>query len=257
MPIDLNLERALKALVDEGTKYPGTRGTYIADFALYAFVTDVREHASAVNILASSPVPRAAFANARAALESAVDSAFLVNDEADYLYRGAQARVSELFEIDGIEKRTVPLDSVPINASQRASPEDAIIADAKAWDVDAPGKGDLLRRAWESFTKFPGAHRMHWSLLSKEQVYERVFHDEEAKQLGGMASVIHALLSSATHPRMRVGSRDIEFTEEGGVVLGTRKSDSDMARKVAAFSCILATSSLQRRRTFAALPSRK
>lgn len=65
--------------------------------------TDVREHAVAVQLVAASAVPRAAFANARAALESSVDAAFLVRDEAQYAFRGAQARVAELFESEAVE----------------------------------------------------------------------------------------------------------------------------------------------------------
>jgi hypothetical protein len=248
---DLNLKDALPALVKEGTKYPGKLETFLPDFALYGFVTDVREHATAVDILADSKVPRASFANARAALESAVDSALLVSDEKQYLYRGAQARIAELFEIHELEKRAAPLDPpLPADAPARMHREDVVIADAKAWDEQAPGKGDLLKRAWEAFTKVPGAVRMHWSLLPKEQIYGIVFGGEEAKLLGGMADVIHALLSMASHPRMRVGSRDVEFAEDGGILLGTRETDPDMARKIAALACIIATSSLQRRRTF-------
>lgn len=249
---EMNLKDAIAGLVKEGTKYPGKRETFLPDFALYAFATDVREHALAVDILSSSDVPRASFANARAALESALDAAFLVSDESQYMYRGAQARVSELFENEAIEQRTAPLE-VPMRVTAPAPmrAEDAVIADAKAWDEQAPGKGDLLRRAWEAFTKDRGAVRKHWSLMAKEQVYQIVFADHDgAALLGGMAEVILALLATASHPRMRVGSRDVEYTEEGGILFGTRKTDPDMARKVAALACMSATQSLQRRRGF-------
>jgi len=252
MPIPA-LRDALAALIKEGTKYPGKRATFLADFALYAFVTDVREHARAVELLSVTDVSRASFANARAALESAVDAAFLVSNEREYLYRGAQARVAELYEIHELESRASPLDpQSPQVPAPRTHPEDAVIADAKSWDEDGPGLGNHLRRAWETFTKDLGAVRKHWSLLSKEQVFEAVFSGDEAKVLAGMTDVIHALLSMASHPRMRVGSRDIEFTDQGGILFGTRGTDGDMAGNVAALACVIATSSLQKRRTFQA-----
>jgi hypothetical protein len=250
-PLPLELTDSLATLVKEGTKYPGKRESFVADFALYAFVTDVREHATAVEMLAASTVPRASFANARAGLESAVDAAFLVTDEREYLVRGAQARVAELFEIHDLEKRAQPLDPpLSTESPARVHPEDAIAADAAAWDEQSPGKGRLLRLAWERFTKDPGAVRKHWSLLSKEEVYQTVFPGAEAAALGGMAEVIHSLLSIASHPRMRVGSRDVVYSDDGGIILGTRKTDADMARKVAAMACMLAVAALQKRRTF-------
>lgn len=248
---ELDLRNAIDALVAEGTKYPGKRESFIADFALYAFATDVREHAMAVDLISLGEVPRASFANARAALESAVDAAFLVSDESQYLYRGAQARVAELFEIDELEKRAAPLDPpLPTKSPPRRHPEDAVVEDAKARDEQAPGKGDILRRAWEAFSKVRGAVRMHWSLLTKEELYQSVFAGNEAKLLGSMADVIHALLSMASHPRPRVGSRDIEYTDDGRILLGTRKTDPEMARKIAALACAIATLALQKRRGF-------
>jgi hypothetical protein len=247
---DLDLKLAIEELVAETTKYPGKRSTFLADFALYAFATDVREHAIAVETLSTGPVPRAAFANARAALESAVDASFLTKDESQYLLRGAQARVAEVFEVHEIEKRAAPLD-VPMGVDAPASmhPEDAIIADAKAWDAESPGKGDILRRAWETFTKDSGNHRKHWSLFPKEELYQHVFGGDD-KALGGMAEIIHALLSLASHPRMRAGSRDIEYTDDGGILLGTKKADPEMARQIAALACKLTTQALQHRRGF-------
>ena len=247
----MTLDDALSALEKEATKYPGNRESFVADFALYAFATDVREHALAVKQLAKGDVPRASFANARAALESAVDAAFLVNDESEYLFRGAQARVAELYEIHELENRTAPFDPpLPKKTPARMHPEEAIIADAKAWDDESPGKGNHLRRAWEKFSKDPGAVRKHWSLLPKEELYQTLFPGEEASELGGMAEIIHALLSMASHPRMRVGSRLVEYTDDGGVVLGTKATDPEMARSVAAVACMIAVSALQKRRGF-------
>lgn len=248
---ELDLKEAIAELVKEGTEYPGKRETFLADFALYAFVTDVREHAIAVDLISTSNVPRAAFANARAALESAVDAAFLTRDEDQYLLRGAQARVAELFEVHEIEKRAAPLKPpMSKEAPPRMHPEDAIVDDAGAWDQEAPGKGVLLRRAWETFTKDDGNLRRHWSLLSKEKLYTAVFGVDGEGTLGTMGEMIHALLSLASHPRMRVGSRDIEYKDDGGIVLGTKATDAEMARKIAALSCRLATKALQTRRSF-------
>ena len=204
-------------------------------------------------MISSGEAPRASFANARAALESAVDASLLTKDEKQYLMRGAQARVAELFEVHEIEKRAAPLKPpMSTDASPRVHPEDAIAEDAKAWDAEAPGKGDLLRRAWETFTKDSGNLRRHWSLMPKEQLYLEVFGADEDGALGGMGEVIHALLSLASHPRMRVGSREVEYNADGGIALGTRATDPEMARRIAALSCRIATQALQRRRAFTA-----
>lgn len=247
----LSLDEAIVELVKAGTSYPGRRETFLSDFALFAFVTDVREHAIAVATLTTGTVPRASFANARAALESAVDAAFLVRDEGAYLMRGAQARVAELFEVHEIENRAAPLKPpMSTDSPPRMHPEDAVVADAKAWDSEAPGRGDLLRRAWETFTKDSGNLRRHWSLLSKEALYAQVFGADGQGELGGMGEVIYALLSSASHPRMRVGSRDIEYTDDGRIILGTKATDAEMARTITALACRMATDALRRRRTF-------
>jgi hypothetical protein len=251
----VNLDESLRALEIEGSKYPGKRSSFIADFALYAFATDVREHAIAVQLLSKSPVPRSSFTNARASLESAIDAAFMVSDQQAYLYRGAQARVAELFEIDELENRTTGFDvPLPKKSPARMHPEEAIIADAKAWDEEFPGNGDYLRRAWECFSKDPGAVRKHWSLMTKDDLYKTVFPGAEASEVGGMTEIIHALLSMASHPRMRAGSRDVEYTDDGGILLSTRRTDGEMARNVAAVACTLAVSSLQKRRGFDLAP---
>lgn len=247
----LDLTAAIAALEQEATKYPGKRESFPADFALFGFATDVREHAKAVEALSTTVFPRAAFANARAAMESAVDCRFLVSEEKNYLFRGAQARVAELFEIEELEKRAAPLDPpIPPKSPPRMHPEDRIVEDAEAWDEISPGRGGLLRIAWERFTTDPGALRKHWSLLPKEEVYQTVFGGAQSEELGGMAEIIHALLSMASHPRMRVGSRNVEYTEEGGIILSTRPTDAEMARQITALACMISLSALQKRREF-------
>lgn len=248
---DLNLDANLAALEAEATHYPSTRATFLPDFVLYSFATDVREHATAVQLLTPSTVPRAAFANARAALESALDLAFLVADEKLFAYRGAQARVAELYESVEMERRAAPLNPpLPTGAPAPINAEDIIVADALTWDRDAPGEGDALRRAWDMFPKNSGSTRKHWSLLPKKEVIEKAFTGDDAKAVGAMTSVIHAILSTASHPRPRAGSRDIRQTEDGGFLLGTRASDPEMARQIAAFACALATQALKKRRKF-------
>jgi hypothetical protein len=155
-------------------------------------------------------------------------------------------------EADEIERRAQPLDPpLPSDAPARMHPEDVVVADAKAWDEHAPGRGDILRRAWEAFTKSSGSLRMHWSLLPKDRIFQDAFTGEEAAILGGMTKVIHALVSMSSHPRMRVGSRDVVFGDDGVIKIGTRTSDADMARKIAALACRITTESLRRRRAFA------
>jgi hypothetical protein len=151
-----------------------------------------------------------------------------------------------------LEDRAAPLKPpLPPDAPDRMHPEDVIAADARAWDEEVQGMGDILRRAWEAHTKDQGALRKHWSLLPKENVYSVVCWEPSSEGIGDMAQIIHALLSAASHPRMRVGSRELEFAEDGGILLGTRPSDANMACTISALACSLATSALTRRRSFA------
>lgn len=249
---DFDLQASIDALVTEATRYPGTKATFLPDFVLYGFATDVREHAIAVQILTTGAVPRASFANARAALESAIDASFLVAEEREYAYRGSQARVAELFESEALEKKTAPHKvSLPDGAPPPIDAEAIIIEDAREWDDLSPGAGDSLRRAWEARTKVTGAARMHWSLLSKEVLYSRVFGEDDEAELGRMTGVIHSMLSMASHPRPRVGTRQITYSEDGGVLLGTKAVDPIMAQQVAALACDLAANALRTRRQFA------
>lgn len=56
-------------------------------------------------IVAQAGVPRAAFVNARAAIESAFEASYLVADPAEYRARGARARVVEIFEQERLGRR--------------------------------------------------------------------------------------------------------------------------------------------------------
>jgi hypothetical protein len=251
-PAAPSLDDALSALAAVAKGYPTRPATLAPDFVLYGLAMDVWEHATAVEQLIASPVPRAALANSRAALEPSVDLAFLVADETQYLYRAAQCRLAELFETDDIERRAAPLNpAYAPGAPTRLDVETVVAQDAADWDKRAPGTGANLRAAWEAFTKDRGALRKHWSLLTKEQVYSTVLDTPgDSTPLGQMGAVIHAVLSLSTHPSPRVGMRNVAHLPDGSMLLTTKPGDAGYASGVAALACVVATEALKKRRSF-------
>lgn len=219
----------------------------LADVFLYSLCIDVLEHAETVMQVSQSKFARATSANARAALESAVDAAYLTKIASEYDLRAAQARVAELFEIEEIERRSPHI----AGQQDRLSPEEVIIADARSFDEQVPGSGRPLRGAWERFTKASGALRLHWSGLTKEDLFKEVFQaDSEAEPIGAMAGSLHAILSTSSHPRPRVGARELRQEADGTLTIYTRHEEPHFARDIAALSCLMASSSLARRVLF-------
>src|SRR2546425_1220448 len=92
----------LKAIM---TRYRGAKSHWVSDLIFYNFAMDVREQSEAILALSGTVGRRAAYANARAALESARDLAFLTTDESQYDFRGARARAFEVFENAELERR--------------------------------------------------------------------------------------------------------------------------------------------------------
>lgn len=55
---DLDLTAALAQLELAATDFPSTPATFLPDFVLFSYITDVREHARAVALISNSPAPR-------------------------------------------------------------------------------------------------------------------------------------------------------------------------------------------------------
>jgi hypothetical protein len=246
---NLDLAIALPALREHTEAMPLAPGHLLADVVLYSLCIDVLEHAEVVAKVASESFARAGSVNARAALESAVDANYLTASRAEYDLRAAQARVMELYEIEEIEKRSPPVPGV--DSTDRLSAEEIIIADARSFDEQVAGSGKPLRGAWERFTKTSGAHRLHWSGLTKEDLFNQVFQaagDDEP--VGAMAGSLHAILSTSSHPHPRVGARELRWEPDGMLAIFTRHEEPMFGRSIAALSCMMASSALARRVLF-------
>ena len=243
----LDVDAALSDLRRHTESMPLAPAHLLADVLLYSLCIDVLEHAETVMQVSQTKFARATSANARAALESAIDAAYLTKSGFDYDVKAAQARVAELFEIEEIEKRSPRVAGQP----DRLSPEDVVIAEARSFDDWVPGSGKPLRGAWERFTKLSGAHRAHWSGLTKEDLFNQVFQsDGETEPVGAMAGSLHAILSTSSHPRPRVGAREIQQESDGTLVILTKHEEPVFARNIAALACLMASSSLARRVLF-------
>lgn len=219
----------------------------LADIVLYSLCIDVLEHAETVMQVSQTKCARAASANVRAALESAVDAAYLTKIASEYDVRAARARVAELFVVAEIERRSPRLEG----QADQQSPEEVVIAGARWLDQQVPGSGKPLRGAWERFAKAPGAVRVHWSGLTKTDLYNQVCQaDGETESVGAMAGSLHEILSTSFRPRPRVGARELRHAADGTLRIYTRHEEPNFVRNIAALSCLMASSSSARRVRF-------
>lgn len=224
----------------------------VSDMVLYSISLDVLEQIMAVEILRASPVPRSAYANARSALEAAVDIVYLTLRPTDYDLRACQARSAELLELEELAKRRERADAAldelpPLPDALHA--DEAMDRDAKEWEARAPGKGAVFRRAFEHVHS-RSTQRGHWSGLDKGEVFREIAaaHGVPREQ-GAMLEVIHAALSIHAHPRPRTGQRDVTVNADEARVTFNVSDPQDDAERGAYLACILALSALERRAT--------
>ena len=241
------LEESLGQLKAIMTRYRGAKSHWVSDLILYNFAMDVREQSEAILALSGTVGRRAAYANARAALESARDLAFLTTDEGQYDFRGARARAFEVFENAELERRapSVPESSGPPPAP--APPEDILIQDADDWEDAGPGMGTVMRRALEDAQRDKDLLRRHWSGLKHSELYEAT-----TAHWGGdpkMLEALEALLPISAHPRPRTGLRTLELQGDT-FLLGDRDVDDEGPPSIASLACLMAVEALKRRATF-------
>ena len=127
----MTLEDGLNRLALAMSRYVGFGAHKVSDIILFNLAIDVQEHSQAVIAIAASGKPRAAYVNARAALESAIDANYLVADPAEYDQRGARARIFELFASERLQQRA-GIGTTAIPGSSEAV-EQAVVADAALW----------------------------------------------------------------------------------------------------------------------------
>lgn len=243
----MTLREALAELEETMKRFPSASHYKVPDVVLYNLAIDVAEHGYAVSELSLGSVPRASLTNARAALESCIDMAFLVSDQAEYARRGARARVFELFELERIQRRGDLIATVLPGSSEAL--EHAVREDARDWESDAPGQGKLITAAWEYFWRNRAAIGEHWSGHSRLELYRQLAADDPSVgEFVRMLDVVYGLLSIAAHPRPRGGQRTMTFVEPDSLVFSSALDNRSAANDVATLAVQIAGGSLQRRR---------
>lgn len=221
---------------------------FVADCVLFGYGADVVEHARAVTLVSASPVPRAAYSNARSAFEAGIEMLYLVSQPDEYDWRGCLARASELRESDHIVEATA-LTRNSYGVSQEARPksaEERLRSDARFVDSKNPGSGEMLRRAYlQLVTQSP---TNHWSGLSRAAMAARA-----AEALGLNPGFAHgavatySILSRHSHPRLRLGSRELVKDGDGKFLLSNASPVAVEARVHTSFACFCAAAALRAR----------
>lgn len=233
-------------------KYPVAPEHFVADSALFGLAIDVLEQSLAVQLLRDSEVPRAAFANARAAFEAGQDALYLTSDESRYDDYGCLARVHELNEDERIVDRFKQAQAEDEPPLAEFRPAQAVVdEEAAAWDRVVPGSGDCLRRAFETFHARPGQQKKHWTGLNRGDIALAVADQLAAESgVGEMYNAMYGSLASQSHPRMRVNQRAIESESDGAFLAASKPEDRVAPGSAATFGCISALVALKRRRDF-------
>ncbi len=246
-----DLDPAITALREEVREYPFAPEHYIADLALYGLAIDILEHSLAVQLLRNSEVPRAAFANARAAFEAGMDILLLTSERTEYDVRGCLARAHELNEDKRLQARYNRASSESGLSPQSEQDFATLVEeDAVAWDKLVPGRGDFLRSVVAEFSERPSGKRKHWSGMSREEIGLAVAQSLGAEPgVGQIFDAMYGGLSSHSHPRMRVGQRETTEGDTGGFVFSAKPSDKTAPAGAASYACSAAVASLKRRRT--------
>lgn len=246
-----SLDEAVAHLKRALIRYPFRYEHFIADLLLVNLSTDVLEHAMAVQVLGPSDVPRAAHANARAAVEAAQDLMLLTADESGYDQHGYRARAFELLETQQLQERFHRANAATGLSTQEAgqSARDIIAIDAAECDARAPGTGVKLLDAFHAMarSKLP----RHWSGMTRKQL---TIHLEASPGgeagFGMMQDAIYGVLSIHSHPRPRMSKRQLEEQEDGHIVIPPAPDDREIVDALTSWACAAAASALTRRRGF-------
>jgi hypothetical protein len=240
-------EPLLRQLEERITLLSSRNPSAVANIIALHFAWDVKEQLSAVEALLPLPGARAAFANARAAVEGALDLAYLLCDAAEFPQRAALARVAELFEFAEAATRG-PQSPAERETSARLvkDAEDSALEAAKVWEQLDPGSGILVRRAVELISKELPIRRRHWSgVASRVDLATTVFAANDPNlRLAEQFSAVEGVLAIHSHPRPRMGQRELSWSTEGHVDMKTSAADLDLIRSAAMFAASLAVESL-------------
>lgn len=201
------------------------RGDHLfGDLAALGLARDVLENSKAVLLIASSEVPRALYPSARAAFESLFELIFLIG-RADFDLMGCKVHVTELAENQrsrGLAQRALGTANDARELEPAIPLHAAIREEAHSWDQMAPGRGDLLIRAYEEVIRERKNGKYYWFGMSRTQM-----HKAAAPLIGGdtatedMIKSWYQLLSLQSHPAPRINSHSLDWREDGTFVFGT------------------------------------
>lgn len=226
----------------------------IPDMLFHHGLVDVLEQGIAVQQLSAAGSGRAAFANARAATESACDLTIMIAEPADYLQMGAWARAGELLDQLRLAERT---REAGIASGARDLVEVGDIAavareEAEAWDSHSPGRGALLRDRvdWLLHRHRHPNKRVpsHWSGLSRGDRNARVA--AKWKGVSGLAAHLDASYgwqSLHAHPGSRGMLRRSELTPDGRYLVSPKSDDGEDAMDHTRMAVVLALGAAESR----------
>ena len=249
------LEQRLEELSDTLNQFRVWFEHAISDLVLFNYALDVLEQGQAVLMLTeSAALGRSALSNARSAFEACMDALLLTGSREDFDSSGALARACEILEHDDLLERRATADrSLRLERRQNAKPPGSVMeADADRWNEWAPGKGAILKRAYEQ-AEADGRWRRHWSGKSKRQIWSAVDASWGSESgLPEMADFFYGLLSIHGHPRPRAGARLREVDGDGKLTYSPRPQDTEVAAMIAQVACGLASAACARRREWEA-----
>jgi len=215
------------------TGFKGRAEHQVPDLVFFNLLVDVLEYTRAVELIAESAVPRAAYASSRACFEAAQDSVLMVSDPNLYDESGALARAFEVADIERLHSRrrradkALGLPPLPPQPPGR----DVLEEDAKSWDLAAPGKGKLLLDGYDQVTS---DRRRHWAKLSRKGIADKIAERAgNAPGLAEMSDVLYGLQSFQTHPGPRTGTRDFEQKSENHYTVTTPDAHRETSMRMA------------------------
>jgi len=246
------LQTSVDALYQSANGFEGSPAHLLPDGVLMQLGYDVYEQAVATLIVSSGGSPRAAVANARAALEAAIDMLVLVSEPSLYDERGAFMRVCELLSNEDNRKyaeRAAAATGTTAPPVPTISPDEAVTEDAQQWEVHEPGITVMYKRVLTQ-ARQEQRWKYHWSGLGNFAALAEHVEQKNAAPAGfkEMATAWFRILSLAVHPGPRTGRRSLDYTT-GRPLLGPKDGDDALPLAAARWACDHAVTAMALRRT--------
>lgn len=246
------LQTSIDALFQAANGTIASSVHWLPDVALMQVGFDVYEQAIATLMVSGGGSPRAAVANARAALEASIDMLVLVSEPSLYDERGAFMRVCELLLNEDNRKyaeRAALAQGSTIPNVADMSPDEAVTRDAEQWEVHQPGITVTYKRVLAQ-ARQKQRWKYHWSGLGNFAALAEHIEKKNAAPGGfkEMATAWFRILSHAVHPSPRTGRRSLDYTT-GRPLLGPKENDDALPLAAARWACDHAVTAIALRRT--------